>query len=204
MSLKKNQLRAILNSSLGKLADHIIDSQSISICKQVVELPEWKRCKNVCLYMNMPKKEVRTRCLIDVAFKEGKNVFIPKCIGSHVMEMYQVFEKTESLTINKWGIAEPNGESRKIMDDETDCELIIVPGVAFDEKLSRLGHGKGYYDNYISKYQSWALQKESRANMFKVGICLKEQILPNREIPMDTRDQKLDALVTPEKVIRNI
>lgn len=27
MSLKKNQLRAILNSSLGKLADHIIDSQ---------------------------------------------------------------------------------------------------------------------------------------------------------------------------------
>lgn len=61
------------------------------------------------------------------------------------------------------------------MDDETDCELIIVPGVAFDEKLSRLGHGKGYYDNYISKYQSWALQKESRANMFKgsfpISLC---------------------------------
>jgi len=29
--------------------------------------------------------------------------------------------------------------------------LIVVPSVALDRQMNRLGHGKGYYDNFIQR-----------------------------------------------------
>lgn len=36
---------------------------------------------------------------------------------------------------------------------QTELDVLIIPGLAFDSNGHRLGRGKGYYDSYISAYK---------------------------------------------------
>ena len=49
------------------------------------------------------------------------------------------------LKLNKYGIPEPE-KIKKVFPD-----IILVPLVAFDNRLYRIGYGGGYYDRYIEK-----------------------------------------------------
>ena len=51
----------------------------------------------------------------------------------------------EPLNINQYGIPEPNPKILVYPD------ILLVPLVAFDENLNRLGYGGGYYDRLIGK-----------------------------------------------------
>ena len=53
----------------------------------------------------------------------------------------------DPLKINKFGIPEPLGS--KIIDPD----ILLVPLVAYDGHLNRLGYGGGYYDRYIEKLE---------------------------------------------------
>lgn len=90
-------------------------------------------------------------------------------------------------------------------------------GVAFDTSLSRLGHGKGYYDSFINSYskktgcenphlgQSSLLGTEvtsiNQRCCFVVALALKEQMLPIGEIPMESHDHKMDAVITADGIV---
>ena len=51
----------------------------------------------------------------------------------------------EPLTINKYGIPEPSSNKSRYPD------IILVPLLAFDKNLNRVGYGGGFYDRYIQK-----------------------------------------------------
>lgn len=79
-----------------------------------------------------------------------------------------------------YGITEPDRErSERITIDR--IELIIVPGLAFDRELYRLGRGGGYYDRLLNG-----------AAAFKLGLALKEQI--TERVPRENWDAKMDAV----------
>jgi 5-formyltetrahydrofolate cyclo-ligase len=45
-----------------------------------------------------------------------------------------------------------NGDSPT--QDAAGLDVILMPCMAFDQSLNRLGHGKGYYDNFLTRYCS--------------------------------------------------
>lgn len=66
-------------------------------------------------------------------------------------------------------------------------DTLIVPLVAFDAKLNRLGYGGGFYDRSLERLRAAA---PTRA----IGFAYAAQALP--QVPQEATDQPLDALVT--------
>ena len=52
---------------------------------------------------------------------------------------------SDLLEINKYGIPEPEPKNMVYPD------ILLIPLVAFDKNLNRLGYGGGYYDRLIAK-----------------------------------------------------
>ena len=71
-------------------------------------------------------------------------------------------------------------------------DIILVPLLAFDERLYRLGYGGGYYDRYIEK----AYKKKP---FIKVGLALSVQKIDN--VPTTKYDKKLDYIVTEKYIL---
>jgi len=70
-----------------------------------------------------------------------------------------------------------------------------VPGVAFDTSMGRLGHGKGYYDSFITEYTA----KTGRSRPFLVALSLNEQVLQGDQVPMISgQDWRMDCIVHPD------
>lgn len=59
----------------------------------------------------------------------------------------------ESLRANRWGIREVDPAEADALEEAQRLDLILVPGLCFDTRRQRLGHGRGYYDRYISLIQ---------------------------------------------------
>lgn len=136
-----------------------------------------KEYNDIALFASLDT-EIDTFPLINELLKQGKNVYLPKT-NNDVIDFYKVNDLS-SLVISKdrYKVREPSGGE---IISPTTFDIIVCPGVAFDKNNNRLGHGKGYYDRYLSK-----------CSAYKIGICYKEQLID--ELPIDEYDVKMDLV----------
>ena len=72
-------------------------------------------------------------------------------------------------------------------------DIILVPLVAFDNRLYRIGYGGGYYDRYLEKL---SIKKK----FLKIGLAHSCQKI-NR-IPINKYDKKLDIVITEKYILK--
>ena len=94
---------------------------------------------------------------------------------------------SDPLKVNKYGIPEP--EIKNIVYPD----ILLIPLVAFDEDLNRLGYGGGYYDRLIEK-----LSKKKK--IIKIGLAHSIQKI--KKVPINAYDQKLDYILTNKHIIK--
>jgi 5-formyltetrahydrofolate cyclo-ligase len=75
-----------------------------------------------------------------------------------------------------------------------DIDLVIVPGVVFDEKMARYGRGKGYYDRFLDY-----LPKRTCI----VAIAYDFQVLSHKwKLKLNEYDIKMDYIITEKRIIK--
>ena len=96
------------------------------------------------------------------------------------MDFFQ-YSIDEPLSINKYGIPEP------ISNKVVYPSILLVPLVAFDKDLNRIGYGGGFYDRYI-----YRIKKNKK--IITIGLAYSFQKVKN--IPVNKYDFKLDYILT--------
>ena len=152
---------------------------------------EYQSANRVSVFLSMPTGEISTDGIVRRAIHDGKHVFVPYLYKTSeggkprsIMDMVALHSEMDydALKPDRWGIpsidAPSVGERKRCLGDadmsshstvaavENPLDLVIVPGVAFDQNLQRLGHGKGFYDSFFSYYLSRA---QSRSKMPHLG-----------------------------------
>lgn len=203
----KKVLRKSMTNVLRGLTQSDLQSQSEAILAKVVALPAFKRSKTISCYLSMPTAEVQTAALIsNILADDDKKLFVPSLTSKDgQMDFVRLYDANDlrTLPVGLWGIPEPTAEwgneKRQSVFNASceDLDLIILPGVAFDSSLSRLGHGKGYYDRFISSYTA----DGKRPRPVLVALSLQQQLLDAGQVPMTDYDWKVDMIVTCKDII---
>lgn len=161
-----------------------IEKNSELICDTFLSLPEYAQAETVFAYVDC-KNEVQTKKVIRQCWKDGKKIAAPKVFGQ-IMKYYEI-HSFDDLEEGYFGIMEPKDSLLK----ETVCEdgLMILPGVAFDEKRHRVGYGGGFYDRYL----------EAHPHMKKIAFAFEFQLF--EEVPYEAFDILPEKIITEKRII---
>jgi 5-formyltetrahydrofolate cyclo-ligase len=175
-------LRKKFRKDRDSLSTREIVAKSRVIQEKVINSEEFRSAKMVFVYKNY-SSEVHTGKIIETALKQKKVVCVPfaeqnemKCT---LISGQTVFERGE------YGIPVP--VERKFVAPEK-IDLVVVPGIAFDEKGNRIGSGKGYYDRFL---------KKTKPNCYIIGLCFSEQIV--KKIPFEEFDVKMSCVISEKE-----
>ena len=123
--------------------------------------------------------EVNTHAFIE-KWAGTKELYLPVILNDYHMELRRFVPGCE-VSFNHYNIAEPSGSS---CCNSEEIELFLIPGIAFDRSLHRLGRGKGYYDRLLQN-----------TTAKKAGLCFDFQLFDT--VPHTTHDIAMDILFTP-------
>ena len=181
----KETLRAKYKKLRDRLPASYKKEAARKIAQKLFSLPAWRRAKSVGLYVSV-RSEVDTSGIIRQALAEGKKVRAPKVLSDTKIRFFEV-SGAKDLKKGTFGILEPKPACKKVGCSTMD--MLIVPGIVFDKKGYRLGHGLGYYDRF--------LPRAFRA--FKVGLSYGKMIVPS--LPHDGKDRPVQAVITESGII---
>jgi 5-formyltetrahydrofolate cyclo-ligase len=187
---KMQQSKSLLRESIRmKLRDMTAESRAAAsgqVRTRLEQHPAWRDAGSVLLFAPLPQ-EVDIWPMVEAALAAGKSVALPQfdlANGEYVA--CEVRELSADLAVGRLGIREPNGRCRRI--DLGRLDLLLVPGLGFDQHGRQIGRGKGYYDRLLKQ-----------AGGIKWGVAFDEQIVG--EVPVESHDIRLDCVVTPTRWI---
>ncbi len=157
---------------------------SAEIQKRFMRSGLFRDARCLALYSSI-HNEVSTDEVIAQALAQGKTLALPR-VSSQDLE-FVVVESDAELVPGAFGVKEPQGMNLVAVEE---IDLIVVPGVVFDQRGHRLGYGRGYYDRALAKCQGYCT---------KVGFAYDFQLV--EELPATDYDETLSVLVTESRTL---
>jgi 5-formyltetrahydrofolate cyclo-ligase len=192
--LQKNSLRKEFKAKRASLTESFVAEQSKKICDNFInnlfpQIYQKNLAQNFSLYLSS-NNEVDTSHIRDFFIKNHINFSYPKITNLNYELDFIAFKPDTKFTNSQFfkKVAEPqNGE--KILPD-----ILIMPLLAFDGDLQRLGMGGGFFDRTI------AALKNKKSKIITIGLAYGLQRFDGN-LPTENTDATLDFIVCEDVVI---
>lgn len=187
MPIKKD-LRQRLRKVVSEIPPDQVGALSVRACHLLFEQPEYLKAEVVMVFLSLPG-EMDTSPLVLHCWQKRKRVLAPKVSwNQRRMLPVEIRSLTDDLVVSGMGIREPIAG---IPFPITLIDLVIVPGLGFDEYGNRLGRGRGFYDRFLAHPDFHGVA---------CGLAFEQQVLP--QIPVGPLDRHVNMLVTDATVRR--
>lgn len=152
-----------------------------AICRELLHIVAERSVRSVHTYLPMGQ-EVNIYPFVEQMLDRGVTVICPESLPNRRLRNLVLYS-TERLKPGVFGTRYP---------DSGECytgsyDLIVVPGLAFDQYGNRLGYGAGYYDLFLSEHPG----------AYKVGVAYPFQLV--EQLPVEPHDIPMDQLLTGTK-----
>ncbi|MBM7646367.1 5-formyltetrahydrofolate cyclo-ligase [Scopulibacillus daqui] len=183
---EKTRLRKETLTALKQLSDQDFKNDCLAIKNNLIKQDEWRHAKVIGLTISRDR-EIQTRPIIEAAWQEGKIVVVPKCLPRSKQMVFRQITSYDQLETVYYGLLEPIEDKTAAVRKEK-LNLVVVPGLVFDQAGYRIGFGGGYYDRFLEGY-----------NGNTISLALDVQIKEN--IPKEPHDMPVQKIVTPTYVM---
>jgi 5-formyltetrahydrofolate cyclo-ligase len=174
---RKAALRAVLLARRAALPEAEVRAASEAVCRH------FSRARLVTLYA-ATRGEIDPAALDPLCRANSARVAWPRVAAANPPALAFHLAAPTELVAGAFAVRAPLASAPVAQLEE--LEVIIVPGLAFDEDGHRLGYGRGFYDA--------ALRAAPRALRIAIGHSF--QLVG--ALPRADHDEPVDAIVTPD------
>lgn len=177
--MNKKEMRAIAHEKRSKIAQSEVVARGKRFLCELTKNAQYLVAETIFCYISM-ENEASTVEILDDAVARGKCVCVPVCLTRQNM-IARRYTGAAGLVGDKYDIPAPPPMAGEIAKEEID--FAIIPCVACGRDFSRIGHGAGFYDRFLSG-----------TKCIKIALCQSETLFES--VPTDERDISMDGIIT--------
>lgn len=216
MMPQKKALRQHYQQIRLAIPAHARRQGSLRIAAWLQQFAPYRAAQTVFVYVGL-RDEVRTRPIMEAAWRDKKLVLIPLLVpGTRRMlavplwrwadlapgdyniptvRNAQDYLQADALAQQPPGTVEGQAGMGPAAGDgayspPAPIDLALVPGLAFDHLGYRIGFGGGYYDRFLAAHAPRAI----------AGLCFEQQIAA-APLPREDTDIPMHALICPDGIL---
>ena len=191
--MDKKEARKKSKEARKQLSQEEIEDKSLAIANQLLRMDTVSSSRLVWdkLYYHLfltieEQKEINTEYILQILAGKDKEIVISKCEFTTLGMTHFLLTDNTKIKKNSYNVPEPV-DGLEVPDAKID--VVFVPLLAYDKQGNRVGYGKGFYDNFLSK---------CKPETIKIGLSF---FPPEEKIDdVSTNDVKLDFCVTAEEI----
>lgn len=185
--MNKHELRQKMIEKLEEL--HQIEREEIEqqLVKHLLTSKLWQNAQTIGVTISQGV-EWSTEPIIKSAWQVGKRVCVPKCYPKKKALKFYHLTSYDELEVVYYRLQEPDPE-RTTYIHKNNIDLLIVPGLLYNEEGYRIGFGGGYYDRFLVNFPHTT-----------VSLASQHQVM--EKMPVEPHDICVDYVITEKGFIK--
>ena len=182
----KREVRRRVLARRDAIDPEVRERAAARVTERVLALPEVAAATTVLAFSSFGS-ELPMLPLIGALVERGVRVGLPVITGTDIVA--RAWRPGDPTVETSFGALEP-ADGAPI--EPSAIDVTLTPAVAVDRTGRRVGYGGGFYDRFLP---------QTRSDAVRVAVVLPVQLV-DEDLPAGAFDLRVDAIVTPNEVIR--